>query len=258
MNRSAGVEDVVVYPRKENALTALMERTPTRGIRLRRTTRHHYDPDFWNYLLGLICLMSLFSIVSATSDSTTVAGACGAGYVVFNSLWNSVPILYQKQYPEIRVHTEALFTANESLPQGVDVYTGEEWDTVDEIPKILAHAAGTHPWGKDDGLMDMICDSGATRCVTNDPNDAWPGSIETMDHPIKLTCAGKGQSITAYKTCEIRLLDDFGKTMIINDCLLIPEAGVKLLSVPKLDRNGCGVIFGKGDAHYQPVWVCNY
>ena len=33
--------------------------------------------------------------------------------------------------------------------------------------------------------------------------------------------------------------------MIINDCLLIPEAGVKLLSVPKLDRHGYSVTFGK-------------
>ena len=142
------------------------------------------------------------------------------------------------------VNTEALFTANAGLPQGVDVFDGSEWDTIDEMPKMFLMP--TYPWGKTDDVMDFICDSGATKCITNDPADAWPNSIRILDEPIKLKCAGKGQSMWAKKECEIRLLDDQGNTMIIPDCLLIPEAGVKLLSVPKLDSCGLKVTFGGG------------
>ena len=71
----------------------------------------------------------------------------------------------------------------------------------------------------------------------------------------------------AYQQCQIHVLDDMGRTMVIPDCPLIPQAGVKLLSVPKLDRCGYNVIFGGGKTRItykgkrvieQPMRAGNY
>ena len=84
---------------------------------------------------------------------------------------------------------------------------------------------------------EVVADSATSRHTTNDETDFVPGSVVTVDIPVKI-----GDGVTkCTKMGKVRMRDrKTGNKFIFNDVLLLERCAKKLISESKLDRAGYG------------------
>lgn len=89
----------------------------------------------------------------------------------------------------------------------------------------------------------FVIDSGATDHVVKDI-DIFK-TISTLEKPIKISIAKKGEVINATKIGTIEVKTNLGVTGVLENVLYVPEASTNLLSVSRIQQAGMSIIFGE-------------
>ncbi|XP_076656357.1 uncharacterized protein LOC143361002 [Halictus rubicundus] len=91
--------------------------------------------------------------------------------------------------------------------------------------------------------ISFIIDSGATDHVVKDIEVFK--TLSTLDKPIKISVAKKGEAISATKIGTIDVTTNLGATGVLENVLYAPEATTNLLSVRRIQQSGMTIIFGE-------------
>ncbi|OXU16668.1 hypothetical protein TSAR_014492 [Trichomalopsis sarcophagae] len=91
--------------------------------------------------------------------------------------------------------------------------------------------------------VNFVIDSGATDHVLKDI-DIFK-TLSTLDKPIKISIAKKGEAINATKIGTIEVTTNLGVTGLLENVLYVPEASTNLLSVRRIQQAGMSIIFGE-------------
>lgn len=70
-------------------------------------------------------------------------------------------------------------------------------------------------------------------------------TLSTLDKPIKISVAKKGEAISATKIGTIDVTTNLGATGVLENVLYAPEATTNLLSVRRIQQSGMTIIFGE-------------
>ena len=116
------------------------------------------------------------------------------------------------------------------------------------IPSCNAFMANSGDDGDQPRLNDpcyeAYIDSGASRGITYDINDALPGTMR--EEIVQICLAGKGKNMYSKYSCSVCVMDDRSQPFIINDVLIVEDARSKLISTSGLDGEGFYVNHGGG------------
>ena len=112
----------------------------------------------------------------------------------------------------------------------------------DNASASAEEAAFSATYTNEKDMRTIILDSGATRHTWVSSNQMT--DVETLDNPIRLITA-TGKAVTVLKTGTIQV----SPTVRMSDVAIVPQAHVNLMSVSRITRAGCRVVFEGHEAY---------